>query len=291
MRNSADCRICSSGKTSRVKFTVQGQELYKCSTCSVLFLHPQPDLQTLEEHYSREYYHAWGEKIGNTETIRKLKAGSFKRIFNILPELPQHSRMLDVGCAMGYTMEAAEACGMDSWGVEISEWASGIAEKKFGAGKIFKGKFEESSFDSGFFDMILMSDFLEHVHDPLQAIKKSMNLLKPGGLLVVNTPDTGSLSFKILGQRWPHFKLEHLFYFNQKSLMKLTVPNGFGSLLFRKTKKAMNLAYLSSQFSIYPFPIITVVLKFFHWVLPRAIAHKIFYLPSGEISAVFRKII
>jgi len=65
--------------------------------------------------------------------------------------------------------------------------------------------------DEDFFDIITMIDFIEHVGAPMSILVKASRLLRPGGQLVILTPNADSLSRRLMGLRWLHYKVEHLY--------------------------------------------------------------------------------
>jgi 2-polyprenyl-3-methyl-5-hydroxy-6-metoxy-1,4-benzoquinol methylase len=76
--------------------------------------------------------------------------------------------------------------------VEVSTFAAAEARRRTGC-DVFCGKLEDARFDAGAFDVITMWDLLEHLPDPLEGLATARRLLKPGGLLLVNTPNENSL--------------------------------------------------------------------------------------------------
>jgi len=104
--------------------------------------------------------------------------------------------LLDVGAATGFFMGMARARGWSVSGVEVSDHASQTARSRgfdVRTGVLTGQDFEDSSFDA-----ITMWDVLEHMEDPARDVTKSAALLKKGGVLAINTPDSGSLV-----RRWP----------------------------------------------------------------------------------------
>lgn len=68
------------------------------------------------------------------------------------------------------------------------------------------------------FDLIVMLDVLEHLHDPIGDLGRCARLLKPSGLVVVATCDIGSLAARYYGLRWRQLVISHTFYWTRASL-------------------------------------------------------------------------
>jgi 2-polyprenyl-3-methyl-5-hydroxy-6-metoxy-1,4-benzoquinol methylase len=138
--------------------------------------------------------------------------------------LTSPGRILDIGCSLGYFVEAAANRGWDAYGLEISPYAAEVAAK---AGlKVKSGILEEAGYDDAFFDCVTMWDVLEHVPDPTQHINEVKRILKPGGIVVTGTPNlahpVAASKMKNDPPDWRHFKpAEHLYYFTPNSLRML----------------------------------------------------------------------
>jgi SAM-dependent methyltransferase len=107
------------------------------------------------------------------------------------------------------------------------------------------------------FDVIAMSDLIEHVQDPVATLAQAHRLLKPDGLVAIVTPDTGALSRRLLGRRWTHYKLEHLFYFDQASMQRAAARAGFQVRLAKPAVKALTIKYVRDQLHTYRHPVLT----------------------------------
>ena len=65
-----------------------------------------------------------------------------------------------------------------------------------------------------------------------------------GGYCMITTPNTDSLSAKIMGKRWLHYNSEHLNYFNIKSMQKLSELTGFKIIKYGTLLKTMRLNFI-----------------------------------------------
>jgi len=272
--------------------TIQGYRLKRCPNCDLQLLDPQPDDPTLASIYKEEYYNAWGLQ-GDVSITRDLKLATFARLLGrVRTAAAGTPRLLDCGAATGYLMEKAQELGMEPYGVELSEFGAEQIARRFGPHRVFCGPFERAGFngiDREFFDVITMIDFLEHVRDPMGTLAKASDLLKPGGQLVILTPDAGSLSRRVMGPRWLHYKVEHLFYFSPRSLPKALHQAGFVDVGIGRAWKMMNLHYLAHQLGAYPHPLLTPIIKSLHWLSPPPLRRARFPISFGELLAYARK--
>lgn len=251
-------------------------------------MYPFPEQEETEGTYDRTYYKSWGMEQGDNQVVRRMKMKTARLMLRTVEKFVPPGRLLDVGCAAGHFLETAQRNGWDVYGVELSSYAAQLAKEKFGD-HIYAGPYETVPFTRDFFDCIIMSDVLEHFPDPQTAIELSGLLLKNNGLLVVVTPDTGSLSACILKTHWNHYNNEHLVYYNRKSIKLHLKRNGFATLIIRPAIKALNLRYIYSQMTAYPTPWLTSVVTLINRILPEALLGRSFFSLSGEMLIVARK--
>jgi len=125
-----------------------------------------------------------------------------RKIRLIEKHLPVSGRVLDIGCAAGFFLKAMKKRGYEVSGMDISECATRYARESLGVG-ITTGDITSASLPADSFDIITMWDVLEHLRDPMVAIRQAHRSLKDTGTLVVETLNIDSLNFKLLGRRWP----------------------------------------------------------------------------------------
>lgn len=287
----SECLLCFSRDVSTCQ-TVRDRpdcHLYSCPACGLKFISPQPSDDFLRKLYSKEYYDQWGTEE-HYEIIRKMKISTFNMRLKLIEKFKSGGNILDVGCATGFFLEAARSAGYTPYGVELSEYSAGIAQKRFGADFVFNGILEQCPFREESFDVIVMSDLLEHVKNPEDVMSRVRRLLKADGIVVIVTPDTDSYTHRIMKNRWVHYKLEHLFYFNITSLRKLAERQGFRIIHREPAKKTLNLLYAFHHFQVYRHWLFCPVLTLLNLILPRVIMETHLNVTIGELVAVMDKI-
>jgi 2-polyprenyl-3-methyl-5-hydroxy-6-metoxy-1,4-benzoquinol methylase len=197
-----NCTTCGSSAIGEYLRSHVGTIL-RCATCEDVFLPPEQQLEA-ESLYSPDYFtEREGYFFHDGVVDRSGRESAHIADFRAgLALIEAHARtearalarpsLLDVGCATGSFLSLAQAKGWECRGVEVSAFAAAQAREQTGC-EIFCGKLEDAPFDSGAFDVITMWDLLEHLPDPLQGLEKARRLLKPSGLLLVNTPNENSL--------------------------------------------------------------------------------------------------
>jgi len=284
------CPLC--GSTSiKAKYSLDKEHsILFCSQCTVQYLSPQLSDKALQQLYSENYYSSWGIKgQEENESTRQMKMSTFSLRMDLIKHYRSAGKVLDIGCATGYFLELVKEEGFEPYGVEYSAYAAHIAQNKFGVKNIFIGTLEQCNFPSKYFDVIAMSDLIEHVRDPIQTLSKAAFLLKDEGVIMIMTPNTRSLSRCLMRKKWAHYKLEHFFYFNRLSMNFLASKCSLEHICFERSKKALNVNYLYTQFNTYKHWLLTPLINIAHSILPARINAHNFHIAIGEMVVILKK--
>lgn len=153
------------------------------------------------------------------------------RLDAIMRNLPNGKcRVLDVGCGYGTLIERVSAAGHDCFGVEPDPAAVAVAKKR--GLKVRRGVAEELPYPGGSFDVVVLTEVVEHLSRPGKALAEINRVLKKGGLVIITTPNVVSL-WLVIERLWDWYARldyhhEHLFYFSTQSLSSLVEKKGFG---------------------------------------------------------------
>jgi 2-polyprenyl-3-methyl-5-hydroxy-6-metoxy-1,4-benzoquinol methylase len=157
--------------------------------------------------------------------------------------------LLDIGAAGGIFLDMAREKGYDIDGIEPSEFLVREAEERY-AIKLFKGTVEEYVEEyktKKKFSIITLLDILEHLVNPDDFMTKVDGLMKKNGLLVVVTPDVGSLAARLAGKRWWHYRVAHINFFNLASLRYLLEKHGYEIISKKRYIWNFSLFYLITR--------------------------------------------
>ncbi|PKO65725.1 MAG: hypothetical protein CVU23_07745, partial [Betaproteobacteria bacterium HGW-Betaproteobacteria-17] len=114
-------------------------------------------------------------------------------------------RFIDIGCGQGGYLCAAQELGYEVVGVEPSPGHSEVAREVFGFA-VETGYFTPGMFAKGSFDLAMLSHVIEHIYDPDAFLAGALELLAPGGTLVVVTPNAASTVALASGPWWTMLK-------------------------------------------------------------------------------------
>lgn len=177
-----------------------------------------------EVGYEEGYHHTTIDPDGKTRNLLQERAQSLagvKEITDFLKEL-RPGKILDIGCGLGWILSTLGE-DWDKHGIEISRFASGHAAQ---FGNIHNGTLDD--FSGSGFDVIIMNHVIEHLTDPVSALKKIRRLLKPRGIFIIATPDFDSAAARRYGS---NFRLlhdpTHISLFSSDSLHRCLRDHGF----------------------------------------------------------------
>jgi 2-polyprenyl-3-methyl-5-hydroxy-6-metoxy-1,4-benzoquinol methylase len=195
-------------------------ELHRCGRCGVLQARViERELKTAYTRMVDEAYVA--EEAARRATSRKLLAAASPHLNGDDPPL-----VLDVGCGVGLLLDEARRHGWRTQGVELSDW--GVRRARHLGLDVFQGTLEEAGFAPSSYDAVFMIDVLEHLADPVRTLAKVSQVLRPGGVLCLVTPDAASSAARLLGRRWWGMLPGHVVLFPHRRLCELLRTVGFG---------------------------------------------------------------
>lgn len=263
-RAPSPCNLC--GATAYGPYRQRSlPHVVRCGGCGLVRVEEFPDSGRLAEIYSAEYFRNDTSNVlgyADYESDRPFILRTAHRRLRKLEQLaPGRGRILDVGCAFGYFLEAARRRGWDVEGIDLSEHAVAYARQHLGDAAVHTGQLEQAGLPLGSFDVITLWDVVEHFPDPVEKLAYCRELLKPGGLLVLSTPDIGSPVARVTGPRWMGFKLadEHLYYFSRRTMGAMLERAGFAVVRTFPVGKDVSLGLFGARLRLYVPPLAAVV--------------------------------
>jgi 2-polyprenyl-3-methyl-5-hydroxy-6-metoxy-1,4-benzoquinol methylase len=155
-------------------------------------------------------YQSYGEVKGFTAWLNGVYSSAFRWV-------PENVRILDIGCGFGESLGYHKARGCDVYGVEADENIRRVADK-YGY-KVHIGLFDPNIYDLDFFDYVTMDQVIEHVLNPVETLSDISKVIKPGGVLILGTPNSNGWGANMFGDRWVHWHTPyHLQLFSKKSM-------------------------------------------------------------------------
>jgi SAM-dependent methyltransferase len=235
MMSAEDCRCPLCGELLRGArlatrdrwFGIRGNfEVRECTRCKVGVTWPRPEGEALAAYYPSQY-EAWRPSRGWIGLVRHALAEIRASLppFGALKRLAPGA-MLDVGCGRGDLASSFSRAGWRSAGLDISPAAVAAACTVGVDARV--GTIETAPWPDGSFDLIVMNHSLEHMPDPVGAVRQGRRLLREGGTLVVAVPNWGSWQRQLFGTYWTPLDVpRHLTHFSAAALHRLARQTGF----------------------------------------------------------------
>jgi len=142
--------------------------------------------------------------------------------------------VLDVGCGLGQFVEVANKSGWMAEGLELSKEAVDFAHRQSLAVRELDFLSEEIQPNS--YDLVTLFEVIEHVPNPGEFLHRAGEVVRPGGLVYLTTPNFASVDRRLSGQEWEIIHREHLTYFTPRTLRALVGKAGCFDILHFETR-------------------------------------------------------
>jgi SAM-dependent methyltransferase len=136
-------------------------------------------------------------------------------------------RLLDLGCGSGKFLRDMRELGWDVAGVDPDPKVASYLRHQYGL-DVHQGSLEDAHIAEASFDVVTMNNVIEHLPDPIRTLQAVRRVLRPGGKLVVLTPNIDSMASRAFLSSWVHWDPpRHLFLFSNKTLPMAVQRAGF----------------------------------------------------------------
>ncbi len=193
------------------------------------------------DFYGRDYYGKYVTDLGYPDLASRARTDLPERCLHWLRAILKYrlppAKALELGSAHGGLVALLRWAGFDARGLELSPSIVKFARQTFGVPTLL-GPVEDQKIAPRSLDVVALMDVLEHLPDPVATTKRLFDLLKPGGVIVIQTPRYAEgLTLDELAARHDRFveqlkPREHLFLFSQKSVRKLLRRHGAEHVAF-----------------------------------------------------------
>lgn len=208
----------------------------ECQACGVYHASPLPSVQEIRDFYEQaEAPNDW--EVEHYVFINPHAQESWASFVARLERLIGGTgTLLEVGCAAGWILKAAQDRGWQVRGIEAAPKFQRFARDQLGL-PVDLGSIEDvDPTGLGTFDVILMLDVLEHVLDPVDALSKLRALSKAGTYLVFTVPKIDSFFARLYGLRWRQIVVSHLYYWTPTSMEIALKRSGFRPIEFSEPR-------------------------------------------------------
>jgi len=218
--------------------------IVECTCCGLVYNDMKASQAVYDSYYAKNsnYYERNFVNQNLPSSVARITEKDIIRFENVLDDVSvfinHESQILDIGCANGGFLYVLKSNGYRNVvGIDMSEEclsnAKGLDIECHKAGCFTMPDTFENKFD-----LVVLSHVLEHIYDVDIAIKNISRVMKDGGVLYIESPDS-SRYYDFYNKPFYFFDLEHINHFNEQSLINLAGKHGF-TVEVSNEKKAGN---------------------------------------------------
>lgn len=193
----------------------------------------------LKDEIVNNYYSVVNSEYYDTVKVNPYdrRAADTKKFANLIIQKCKGAKsVLEIGSGMGHLLKQLQQNGLDCYGVEPSNFASEFSRKTFNL-NVETALLDKTTFVNKKFDVIVISDVVEHVANINGLFDMIQHYISPNGRVVVLTGNSNSFYAKICGRKWLYyFSWEHISFFNKPSITYLFNKHFLHLEYFKRTK-------------------------------------------------------
>jgi 2-polyprenyl-3-methyl-5-hydroxy-6-metoxy-1,4-benzoquinol methylase len=193
-------------------------QVVRCLGCGLVYVSPRLDAEALHRHYNS----GESSRIEYYLDVEAADRRSFAEVLDRAERLiPPGGDLLDIGPNVGTCLVVARDRGWRVHGIEINAEAARYCRETRGL-DVIAGTLEPETYPPGRFDVVLMGDVIEHVASPADLMRTVARILRPGGSVLISTPDIGGWAARLLQVK----PVEHIYYFDARTMERLVRDAG-----------------------------------------------------------------
>jgi 2-polyprenyl-3-methyl-5-hydroxy-6-metoxy-1,4-benzoquinol methylase len=227
--------------------------LFKCTKCSLIFS------EYIGVDFEDSYNHVVDEAYINQI---EFKTKTFKLFFSKIRQYLKHDNdILEIGSYYGILGNIIKPHVKSYMGLELSKHATRYSKKKFNL-NIINQSLKEFSKNEFRFDVIIMTDVIEHLDKPFETLNLIQKNLKPNGILVLSTFNIDSIVPRVMRSKYYWIIPMHKYYFSNSTLKYFLNKYNLDLFKIKTDARLVSLEYLFNTLIVL-MPKLTFVFKFF----------------------------
>jgi 2-polyprenyl-3-methyl-5-hydroxy-6-metoxy-1,4-benzoquinol methylase len=217
-------------------------EIHQCVHCSLEQTFPVLSLEELK-HLYETHYNFGGEK--GTLYTKSRERFLFSFVYGVWIHIDDDpafyrrigkGKLLDVGCNEGRGLRIYAGNGFEAEGLDLNEAAAAVARE---AGLTVHTRLLEEFHPAAPYDVVVLSNVMEHTLDPRQILQDVHRILQKGGQVWISCPNGKSWLRKVFGKSWINWHVPfHTFHFSSKVLRGLLAETGYTGVEIRTVTPA-----------------------------------------------------
>ncbi len=232
MLRHVQCNLCGADDIHQ-RYQLNGWNIVSCQHCGLIYVNPMPDAEALQAFYTEDFFQGNRRPTGYVDYLRdkEIHMHQFRVYWPLIRrEFPTPGRVLDIGCALGFFLDMAQAEGWETVGIELSEFGAQWARDKLGL-DVHTGSLLDVHLPKSSFDVVTLWATIEHLADPINTLREAHRVLKPDGLILITTGEVEGILDKLSTGLCPWYEPPgHLYYFSTRTLRAMLQEAGFRTL-------------------------------------------------------------
>ena len=220
--NSRTCPLC---RSTRIKHLGEklAQSYFLCRECGLVI---GSDIWKLPGETGAGSFYDAGY-LAKSGTMHPRTTARYHEILEFIEAgIDRAGRMVEVGFGNGQFLMAARERGWETLGVEINRAACDHVGQSLGI-ETMCGAFETVPIPPRSIDLVASMETIEHLFDPVGFVQRSHEVLKPGGIFFLTTPNAGCLTSNLIGMDWRGYYTGHTVLFTARRLGQFLIAQGF----------------------------------------------------------------
>ena len=238
------CPFCSAGDSVRQICSeryIWGGIPFGCAKCGGSYFQRSVSTSASDEYWEGD---AVNEKVYTVPAVRSAFVQKYEKYLALLDRPNNSARnLLEIGCGTGIFLETASRHGWVVHGLDVSAQAVELTRRNCPGAVVLCAPPERAELPPGTFDTVALWDVIEHVEDPEALLKFAHRLLRPHGVLILETPDESCLARRLvrLAHRLTGGRVSllrffyypaHRWYFSRQAMSAVLRRTGFGAIHF-----------------------------------------------------------
>jgi 2-polyprenyl-3-methyl-5-hydroxy-6-metoxy-1,4-benzoquinol methylase len=235
------CLLCSSSPIPILdnifdaRFGIKGiYSITRCPNCGLEQTSPLPSVSELKQLYENHYNFDGETDTAYTRLRQRLFSSFLYQLWLAIDgDISFHlmkgtGRLLDIGCNEGRGLQLYQQNGFEVEGLELNENAAEIARSQ--GFKVHTQLLQEFQPHEPY-DVVILSNVLEHSLNPHEMLIQVNQILKPGGKICISCPNSRSWLRTLFGRFWINWHVPfHIVHFSKDSLSQLLKETSFQSI-------------------------------------------------------------
>jgi len=219
------CPCC--GSRAIASWIKAGYQLFACSNCEHIFCDAGQDNDYIETVYGDDYFEGGGGGYSDYLQHQTVLVRQGAKYAGVLHRHVKPGRLLNIGSAAGFIQKGFEQKGWASVGVEPNRSMAEFAKNKLGV-EVIHVAFEDlknNDTDLAPFDAATLIQVISHLREPVQCLQQIHGLLRPHGLLLIETWNRKSITARVFGKKWHQYNPPSVLHWYTKKHLKTMLEN------------------------------------------------------------------